>query len=151
MQHQIWRKPVQLFRENKLIEYHQWEQSSEAPWVCEVPEPLLSFSTNRGPGNSKQQFWKTHGAVSCNFIFLYTSFLIQKVKIYQPAWNTQHSSATGGCQQELFQAWNWTRRRKGRGSQKWVHGMKKCSQSVRVAQCFRVKEPIPPYGFCWVE
>lgn len=59
------------------------------------------------------------------FHFLYTSFHTQKVKIDQPAWNTQHSGATGGCQQDLFQAWNWASRRKWRGSQRWVHGMKK--------------------------
>lgn len=90
VQHQIWRKAVQHFRGNKLIEYHQWEQSAEALWVCEIPEPLLRFSTNRGSGNSKQQFWKAHGAVPWNFIFLYTNFLIQNVKIY-PA-SLKHSA-----------------------------------------------------------
>lgn len=43
LQHQSWRKPVRLFRGNKLIECNQWEENAEEPWLYEIPEPLWSF------------------------------------------------------------------------------------------------------------
>ena len=112
---------------------------------------LVRFLIKRGPGNSKKQFCKSQGAVPCHFIFLYVSFLIQNLKIYQSLWNTEHSGATGGCQHGLFLAWNWASWRNGRGSQRWVQSLEECIWRGRVAQHFRVKEPTPPSSFCWIE